>query len=166
MKTGKYFPSPRKLPDSNLPLPCVHIWDIPPIPTRMMRPYSRIESRKDCFKLQSVSGKKNYRKQFRAVKFNFQRILYTNTAIPHETENLCVSLHNLFAIVTWSTLIITISMVINLNRLKIRCHWPRQEDIICQIWGVFDVRDKFITIYFNRPGPRSCSAARSAVYNG
>jgi len=49
ISTGEYFPSPKKLPDSNVSLPLVHnIGDgAIRLDRHMMRPYSRIEARKD-----------------------------------------------------------------------------------------------------------------------
>ncbi|XP_008181154.1 uncharacterized protein LOC103308833 [Acyrthosiphon pisum] len=48
IRTGDYFPSPGKLPSSNEILPYVHIGDEAfRLDRHMMRPYSRIEARKD-----------------------------------------------------------------------------------------------------------------------
>lgn len=48
IRTGDYIPSPGKLPNSNEILPYVHIDDEAfCLDRHMMRPYSRIEARKD-----------------------------------------------------------------------------------------------------------------------
>lgn len=48
IRTGEHFPSPGKLPNSNETLPYVHIGDEAfRLDRHMMRPYSRIEARKD-----------------------------------------------------------------------------------------------------------------------
>lgn len=61
ISTGEYFLSPEKLPDSNVSLPLVHIGDEAfRLDRHMMRPYSRIETKKDIniyniYKLKKLS---------------------------------------------------------------------------------------------------------------
>lgn len=101
--TGEYFPSPEKLPDSNVSLPCVHIGDEAfRLDRHMMRPYSRIEARKDyqktVFNYRLSRARRTTENSFGLLSQIF-RVFYTPISLKTETvDNLVLTaccLHNL-----------------------------------------------------------------------
>lgn len=103
ISTGKYFPSPEKLPDSNVFLPLVHIGDEAfRLDRHMMRLYSRIEARKDyqktIFNYRLSRARRTTENSFGLLSQIF-RVFYTPISLKTETvDNLVLTaccLHNL-----------------------------------------------------------------------
>lgn len=103
ISTGEYFPSPEKLPNSNVSLPLVHIGDEAfRLDQHMMRPYSKIEARKDyqktMFNYRLSRARRTTENSFGLLSQIF-RVFYTPIPLKTETvDNLVLTaccLHNL-----------------------------------------------------------------------
>ncbi|KAL4149526.1 hypothetical protein QTP88_003459 [Uroleucon formosanum] len=103
ISTGEYFPSPEKLPDSNVSLPLVHIGDEAfCLDRHMMCPYSRIETKKDyqktIFNYRHSRTRRTTENSFGLLSQIF-RIFYTPIPLKTETvDNLVLTaccFHNL-----------------------------------------------------------------------
>ncbi|XP_015376849.1 PREDICTED: uncharacterized protein LOC107171136 [Diuraphis noxia] len=103
IRIGDYFPSPGKLPNSNEILPYVHIGDEAfRLDRHMMRPYSRIEARKDyqktIFNYRLSRARRTTENSFGILSQVF-RVFYTPISLKTETvDNLVLSaccLHNI-----------------------------------------------------------------------
>jgi len=100
--TGEYFPSPEKLPDSNVSLPCVHIGDEAfRLDRHMMRPYYRIEARKNYQKTvlnYRLSRARRTTENSFGLLSQIPRLFYTPISLKTETvDNLVLTaccLHN------------------------------------------------------------------------
>lgn len=103
IRTGDYFPSPGKLLSSNEILPYVHIGDEAfRLDRHMMRPYSRIEARKDYQKTilnYRLSRARRTTENSFGILSQVFRVFYTPISLKTETvDNLVLSaccLHNL-----------------------------------------------------------------------
>lgn len=103
IRTGDYFPFSGKLPNSNEILPYVHIGDEAfRLDRHMMRPYSRIEARKDyqktIFNYRLSRARRTTENSFGILSQVF-RVFYTPISLKTETvDHLVLSaccLHNL-----------------------------------------------------------------------
>lgn len=89
IRTGDYFPSPGKLPNSNEILPYVHIGDEAfRLDRHMMRPYSRTEARKDyqktIFNYRLSQARRTTENSFGILSQVF-KVFYTPISLKTET---------------------------------------------------------------------------------
>ncbi|CAI6372786.1 unnamed protein product [Macrosiphum euphorbiae] len=100
---GGYFPPPSKIPNSDISLPYVHVGDEAfRLESNMMRPYTRVESRKDyektVFNYRLSRARRTMENSFGLLSQIF-RVFYTPISLKTETVDYLVltacCLHNL-----------------------------------------------------------------------
>lgn len=127
ISTGEYFPSPTKLPDSNVTLPLAHIGDEAfRLDRHMMRPKSRIEAKKDdqktTFNYRLSRARRTTENSFGLLSQIF-KVFYTPIPLKTETvDNLVLTACAFiiyFVIVIWKTPTTIIIILMIKNHLKI-----------------------------------------------